>query len=74
MHSYHIFIYIDRYEVNGRMDACVVWWTDGGGDGALVPGVHHPGHGAHAAQGSPLAPRLRHPFLLPPRYYYYYNY
>jgi hypothetical protein len=40
--------------------------ADGGGDEPLVQAVHHPGHGADAAQGSPMEPRLRHPLLLPP--------
>jgi hypothetical protein len=40
--------------------------ADGGGAGALFPVGDGPGHGADAAQGPPMAPRLRHAILLPP--------
>jgi len=40
--------------------------ADGRGDEPLVPAGNGPGHGAHPAQGAPMAPRLRHTLLLPP--------
>jgi hypothetical protein len=39
--------------------------ADGGGNEPFVPGVSDPGHGAGAAQGPPMAARLRNALLLP---------